>query len=202
MPKIIFPVPVVMKVFNNILADLDDIVGENSLKISLDRWTRVTDVVVYSPISVDEIGRIQRLAKAFGADLEHSTAEKLEKMHLGSFNMYDLSDYLVKRVKPDTAVVPLKMKRWTKVGGYWIYLCDDWIGLDDSWIDILVAKDSGFLGFVSKLYSWFFGKKISITDWQTVPGTNLIFEMWFVGDSEHSVPLLAELSDGESVKDS
>lgn len=122
--------------------------------------------------------------------------EKIKKFRRGKYDVEDLSDYLKKRVRPGASVVPLREKRWTKVGEYWIYLKDVHIGTDDSWIEVMIVKK---VGLICKLIV---DKPISVVEWGVIADTNLVFEMWFVGDSVNSVPLIVELTEKMEVEES
>lgn len=122
--------------------------------------------------------------------------EKIKKFRRGKYDVEDLSNYLKKRVRAGASVVPLRERRWTKVGEYWIYLKDVHIGTDDSWIEVMIVKKVGLI------CKFIVDKPISVVEWGVIADTNLVFEMWFVGDSVNSVPLMVELTEKMEVEKS
>lgn len=128
-------------------------------------------------------------------NFEMSAKEKLEKILSDNFEVGDLSDYLIKKVKPNAKITSLKMKGWTKIGNVWIFLNKITGNMDDTWIEVLVVKDFGNLNSLVQHFVQLAGNKLLVMEWNIIPGTNLVFDAFYAGDGENVAALVAELAE-------
>lgn len=104
-------------------------------------------------------------------------SDALQKKIVDGFTVSDLSSYVRERVKSDAKVYALKKNVWVEVGRYKLFLLDTYNTPECALIKVLVAKSRMDIdGHI------LVGDPVTVSDWNMIPGTNLFFDMWFVGD--------------------
>jgi hypothetical protein len=122
---------------------------------------------------------------------EYSLETRLEKRANGPFVLEDLSDWVQERVAPKATVIRLIRGKWVKAGNFWLLLQEVRSDLDDAYIRVVVRPDSPFLNWLllplaaNDEGDW-------VAWWNKIPGTNLMLDIWYVGDGSEGVALIAE----------
>ncbi len=115
-----------------------------------------------------------------------------EKRDTGNFTIEDVAEYLQKKAKPDAKVYPLKIDQWVKVGQHQLYVKSLSGDMDDSWIHVIVKQDSPWLNWIVLPFARLFTEPKIVVWWRKIPNTDLILDVWYVGDGSGGVPLVFE----------
>jgi len=111
------------------------------------------------------------------------------KKDRGKFGFEDLSIFIQEQVRPDAKVTRLPVGKWVKVGNLWLLNKCVRADLDDAFALIVTQPDRPFL-------NWLYLPKAAVQEgtwvtwWRKIPDTNLILDVWYVGDGSPGVVLV------------
>lgn len=125
-------------------------------------------------------------------DIDSETEAKIAKRDNDYFDLEDVAYYLRKQAKDGAKVYALKRKRWIRAGKYMLFLDAVSGNMDDAWIYVIVANDRKLLNWlILPFVRWFYQTEIVVW-WNKIPKTNLLLDVWYVGDGSGGTPLVFE----------
>lgn len=117
---------------------------------------------------------------------------KIAKRDSGDFTLQDVAEYLQDKAKPGTKVYVLKVGEWVRVGGHLLYLKSIGGNMDDAWIDVVVREYNPLLHKLALQLIAKLAKSINVVWWHKIPNTNLLLDVWYVGDGSGGTALVFE----------
>lgn len=124
--------------------------------------------------------------------MDARTAERIAKRSSGKFTLQDLYSYIREKAKIDANVIALKVGKWERVGKYHLLLKKVSGDMDDAFIYVVVHKHFPAPNWLNLLVASLKAKPIWAIWWQTLPGTDLLLDVWYVGDGSEGIPLIVE----------
>lgn len=129
---------------------------------------------------------------------EQEIAELKAKRAKGNFTWKDLSSYVQEKVAEGTAVFVLKKNKWVVVDNTFQVLMKEHVwDMDDTYVRIVTRPHRPYLNW---FYLPIFRNKNKdegewVTSWGIIPNTNIIIDVWYVGDGSEGVVLAALTTD-------
>lgn len=122
---------------------------------------------------------------------KYDLATRLAKKDSGKFDWNDLSPWIQKKVDPNSKVFHLPIGKWIKVGNIWLLNQEIRNDLDDAFVRVLTRVNVPFLNWLILPFAAL--RKGEWVMWcNKIPHTDLIIEVWFVGDGSQGFALVAE----------
>lgn len=110
----------------------------------------------------------------------------------GQFTWDDLNPIAQSLIQESSKVVTLWKNKWMRVGNYWILNKEVGGNMDDAIARLVTRPYRPFINWVLLPLARIFDKGTWVVWWETVPDTNIVIDIWYIGDGSGGVVLAAE----------
>ena len=124
--------------------------------------------------------------------MEYNYEERKNKEESGNFTWDDLSDYVQKRSSKSGGVVVLKENKWVLIGNVQVLLKETTFDMDTSYARIVTRPHLPWLDWLLLPIARLSDSGHWLMKEETCPNTNVIIDVWFVGDGTGGIYLAAQ----------